>query len=268
MKKTISILALLFLCYASAQEKPVETVYFAFDEHDLDDDQIQNIVTYIQNIDTNSIESIQIYGYCDDRGTSDYNYILSQKRVQTVRNILTKNGFTKSKIIIFEGKGRVLLRKEEVENLNEKRSKNRRVDLFTVKKNSFGDGIYNSFHDNHQVGDRIYLHNILFQMGSSKLTFESQHELDKIVVLLQKQKTLEFEIRGHVCCTSNKNSDAIDKETNTNNLSLNRAKTIFNYLRSKGINSLRMQYSGQGNKYPLGQGDKMDRRVEFYISKN
>jgi hypothetical protein len=24
-------------------------------------------------VDTSSIESIQIYGYCDDRGTADYN---------------------------------------------------------------------------------------------------------------------------------------------------------------------------------------------------
>jgi len=268
MTRAINILALLFLGCASAQEKPVEAVYFAFDKHYLNKDQIQNIVAFIRNIDTNSVESIQIYGYCDDRGTNDYNYKLSQKRVQTVRNILTKNGFIKSRITIFEGKGRVLLRKDEVENLNEKRSKNRRVDLFTVKKNSFGNSIYNSFQNTHQVGDRIYLQNILFELGSSKLTFQSQRELDKIVVLLQKQKTLQFEIRGHVCCTSNKYSDAIDKETNTQNLSINRAKTVYNYLRSKGINRLRMQYSGKGNKYPLGQGDKMDRRVEFYISKN
>ena len=268
MKRTISILALLFLSYTSAQEKPVETVYFAFDKHYLNKDQIKNIVTFIQNIDTSSLESVQIYGYCDDRGANDYNYTLSQKRVQTVRNILTKTGINKSKIIIFEGKGRVLLKKDEEENINEKRSKNRRVDLFVVKRNSFGSGIYNSFQDKHQVGDRIYMQTILFQLGSSKLTYKSQHELDKIVAILQKQKTLEFEIRGHVCCTSNQHSDAIDKETNKHNLSLNRAKTVYNYLHNKGINRLRMQYSGQGNKYPLGQGDKMDRRVEFYISKN
>jgi outer membrane protein OmpA-like peptidoglycan-associated protein len=268
MKRTISILALLLISYAAAQEKPVEKIYFAFDKHNLNKEQVKNIVTFIQNIDTNLVESIQIYGYCDDRGTNDYNYKLSQKRVQTVRNIITKTGFNERKIIIFEGKGRVLLEKAEVENLNGKRSKNRRVDLLIVKKSSRGNGIYSSFQDKHQVGDRIYLQNISFQLGSSELTFQAQLELDKIVVLLQKQKTLEFEIRGHVCCTSSQHSDAVDKATNTQNLSLNRAKTVYNYLRSNGVNRLRMQYSGKGNKYPLGQGDQMDRRVEFYISKN
>lgn len=268
MKRTISILALLFLTYSQAQQKPVETVYFAFDKYYLNKDQIQNIVTFIKHIDTSIVESIQIYGYCDDRGANDYNYKLSQKRVFTVQNILTKNGYHSNRITIFEGKGRVLLKKNDLENVNKTRSKNRRVDLFIVKKNSFGSNIYNSFQSNHQVGDRIYLQNILFELGSSKLTMKSQRELDKIVVVLQKQKTLEFEIRGHVCCTSQLYSDALDKETNTHNLSLNRAKTVYNYLHNKGINRLRMKYSGKGNNYPLGQGDKMDRRVEFYISKN
>lgn len=268
MNKAIRILALLFLSYAKAQEKPVETVYFAFNKHYLNKDQIQNIVSFIQNIDTTLIESVQIYGYCDDRGANDYNYKLSRRRVKTVHDILTQNGYNKSKIIIFEGKGRVLLKKDELKNKTETRSKNRRVDLFTVKKNSFGNNVYNSFQDDHQAGDRINMHTILFQLGSSKLTFQSQRELDKIATQLHKQKTLEFEIRGHVCCTSSLHVDAIDKETNTHNLSLNRAKTVYNYLRNKGINRLRMTYSGRGNKYPLGQGDKMDRRVEFYISKN
>ncbi|MCL6462214.1 MAG: OmpA family protein [Flavobacterium micromati] len=268
MKRTISILALLFLSYLQAQEKPVETVYFAFDKYYLNKDQIQNIVAFIKNIDTSTVESVQIYGYCDDRGENDYNYKLSQKRVLTVHNILTKRGYSRSRITIFEGKGRILLKKDDLENVNETRSKNRRVDLFIVKKNSFGNNIYNSFQDDHQVGDRIYLHNILFELGSSKLTLQSQRELDKIVIKLQEQKTLEFEIRGHVCCTSNLYSDAIDKETNKHNLSLNRAKTVYNYLHNEGINRLRMKYSGRGNKYPLGQGDKLDRRVEFYISKN
>jgi outer membrane protein OmpA-like peptidoglycan-associated protein len=268
MKRTISILALLFLSYLQAQEKPVETVYFAFDKYYLNKKQIQNIVIFTKNIDTSIVESIQIYGYCDDRGPNDYNYKLSQKRVYTVHNILTKNGYHKSRITIFEGKGRVLLKKNDVQNVSKTRSKNRRVDLFIVKKNSFGNNIYNSFQDNHQVGDRIYLHTILFELGSSKLTLKSRRELDKIAMLLQKQKTLEFEIKGHVCCTSNLYLDALDKETNTHNLSLNRAKTVYNYLQDKGINRLRMKYSGKGNKYPLGQGDMMDRRVEFYISKN
>lgn len=136
-----------------------------------------------------------------------------------------------------------------------------------MKKNSFGKGIYNSFQKKHTVGDRIFLENILFVMGSSKLTTKSKAELDKIAVQLQKDKTMEFEIRGHVCCTPSYYNDAIDKETKERKLSLNRAKTVYRYLLSKNINSLRMNYKGCGNQFPLGKGDALDRRVEFLISK-
>ena len=42
--------------------------------------------------------------------------------------------------------------------------------MILVKKNSFGKGIYNSFQENHNVGDRIYLEHILFDMGKSTLS--------------------------------------------------------------------------------------------------
>ncbi|OAB28504.1 OmpA family protein [Flavobacterium fryxellicola] len=267
MKQAFSILLLLFTSYLFAQARPVETVYFEFDKFTLYNDQVQTIIDFIKYADTTKIESIQIYGYCDDRGTNDYNYELSKNRVLTVQKILTDHGFDNNKIVIIEGKGRVILQKDLMGNLSETRSKNRRVDLFIVKKNSFGKGIYNSFQESHKVGDRIYLENILFELGSSKLTEQSKKELDAIALLLQQQKTMEFEIRGHVCCTPNSYQDAIDKDTQERKLSLNRAKNVYRYLINKGINSLRMHYVGSGNKFPLGQGEAIDRRVEFLILK-
>ena len=91
--------------------------------------------------------------------------------------------------------------------------------------------------------------------------------MDKIAEQLQKNKNIEFEIRGHVCCTPSYYNDAIDRSTNERKLSLNRAKTVFWYLISKNINSLRMTYKGCGNKFPLGKGEEIDRRVEFLITK-
>ncbi|MCW2117934.1 OmpA family protein [Flavobacterium sp. 7A] len=251
----------------SAQEKRIETIYFNFDKYDINRKQAITILDFIKENDTSKIESIQIYGYCDDRGNNDYNYKLSIKRVETVQNILTTNGFNKNKIIIIKGKGRVLIKKDTIEDISKTRSQNRRVDLLIIPKNSFGRGIYSSLQDKHKVGDRIYFETILFELGSSKLTKNSIRELDKIILLLHKNKHLEFEIRGHVCCTPNSFKDAIDRETNERKLSVNRAKAVFKYLIAKRINSLRMSYKGCGNKFPLGQGAEMDRRVEFLITK-
>ncbi|MWB93744.1 OmpA family protein [Flavobacterium sp. GA093] len=260
-------LTLLFICNLSAQQKPVETIYFDFDKYDLSEKQTNVIVDFIKTIDTSKVESIQIYGYCDDRGNDEYNYRLSNNRVNTVQQILVSAGFNESKIIILEGKGRIVVRQDTVENLHETRSKNRRVDLIVVKRNSYGKGIKNSFKNNLKVGDKIYLENILFEMGSSKLTENSKKELNKIALLLQEKKTLQFEIRGHVCCTPKDYTDAIDKITKERRLSWNRAKTVFMYLISQKISKSRMTYLGCGNKYPLGKGDNVDRRVEFLITK-
>ena len=267
MSKYILIISLFLFGFLSAQEKKIETVYFNFNKHDIDRSQALKILDFIKKNDTSKIESIQIYGYCDDRGSNDYNYKLSEDRVETVQNILTSNGFNKNKILIIEGKGRVLIQKDTVEDLTKTRSQNRRVDVLLVTKNSFGKGVYNSLQDKHEVGDRIYFENILFGLGSSKLTASSLKELAKIIVILEKNKKLEFEIRGHVCCTPNYYRDAVDRATSERKLSINRAKSVFRYLIHKNINSLRMSYRGCGNEFPLGQGEAMDRRVEFLITK-
>lgn len=267
MKNCFKALLILFASFLSAQEKKAETVYFAFDKYHLNKQQEQLILDFVIKADTSKIESIQIYGYCDDRGNADYNYKLSENRVRTVQSVLTSYGFNKNKIVLIEGKGRVILTEEIMDNLGEIRSKNRRVDLLLVKKNSFGEGIFNSLQDRHRVGDRIYLEKIFFPMGSSKLNTSSKKELDKIAAVLQKNKTIRFEIQGHVCCTPSHYKDAIDRDSHERKLSLNRAKNVFRYLISKKISSIRMTYKGCGNKFPLGKGDQYDRRVEFLITK-
>jgi outer membrane protein OmpA-like peptidoglycan-associated protein len=258
----------LFIIYnLSAQQKPIETIYFEFDKYNLTPLQTEVVTNFIKTIDTTKVESIQIYGYCDDRGTDEYNFRLSNNRANTIQNLLVSSGFNQSKIVILEGKGRVVVKPDTVENLHETRSQNRRVDLIVVKRNSFGKGVYNSFRNNLKVGDKICLESIHFDIGSSRLTSTSKKELDKIAETLQNQRNVQFEIRGHVCCTPEIYSDGIDKATKERRLSWNRARTVFYYLSSKKISKNRMTYQGCGNKYPLGKGDALDRRVEFVITK-
>ena len=194
--KLCSSLFLLFIYNLSAQQKPIETIYFDFDKYILNNQQTKVISDFVKSIDTTKIESVQIYGYCDDRGTDEYNYRLSRDRVNTIQEILISNGFNKSRIIILEGKGRVIIRSDTVENLHEIRSKNRRVDLIAVKKNSYGKGMRNSLQSELNVGDKILLENILFDLGSSKLTYHSKKELDKVVAICNPKKT--FSLKSEV----------------------------------------------------------------------
>jgi outer membrane protein OmpA-like peptidoglycan-associated protein len=251
-----------------SQQDRIGTVYFDFDKYTINAIQQRSVMDFIKGIDTTQLESVYIYGYCDDRGTNDYNLQLSQNRVNSVKTILLEQGFDKNKIVIIEGKGRILIDKYLKESLADIRSKNRRVDLFIINKSSFENKIYTSFQDCHSVGDRIFLDNVFFELGSSNLTLSSKKELDRIAEILLKNKGVEFEIRGHVCCTPNSYKDAVDRKTKERKLSLNRAKNVFKYLISRNVSSLRMTYKGLGNQFPSGKGDGYDRRVELLITRN
>ena len=101
--------------------------------------------------------------------------------------------------------------------------------------------------------------------GYSYLVKESIPVLEKMAEALRKRDDIYFTIEGHVCCTQ-KARDAVDRKTGKRNLSLARAKYIYDYLVEKGVKRTRMRYVGLKNKYPLGKAMKYDKRVEIKIT--
>jgi outer membrane protein OmpA-like peptidoglycan-associated protein len=273
--KRLLLICMLTLSFArmAAQEETVFSVYFEFDKYNLEEKQGNNAVAFIKALDTTKIESIQIYGYCDDRGKDEYNFKLSTNRANTIRDTLIGRGIKNKIIVTIEGKGRIIL-DEDIDNttINDVRTKNRRVDIVVNFKPApppkLEPGFYNALQKDMVVGDHIYLENILFERGSSKLTPKSRQELEKIAKLLQKYKNLHFEIQGHICCTPTFQKEAIDKDTRKRELSKNRAYTVYKFFVSKKIATNRMTYKGYGNTVPLGKGTEYDRRVELVITKN
>ena len=98
MKKALHIITLLILNCLAAQSKPVEAVYFEFDKFNLQDLYKEKLVDFVKKLDSSALESIQIYGYCDDRGTNDYNFLLSKKEFQPFKTFLLKMASTKAKL--------------------------------------------------------------------------------------------------------------------------------------------------------------------------
>jgi outer membrane protein OmpA-like peptidoglycan-associated protein len=268
--KLFKYLPLLFFGLLHAQEEVVHSVYFDFDKFSLNEKQVAEAIDFIKKTDSTRIESIQIFGYTDDVGKEAYNYKLSTKRATAIQNKFIENGIKSKIIVTIEGKGRILIDDDIVENLPEKRSKNRRVDVVLNLKplpKIEIPGFYNTIQKHHVVGDHIYLDNVLFERGSSKLTFKTKTELDKIARLLLKYKNFEFEIQGHVCCTPPYQKEAIDMDTKKRQLSINRAQSVYKYLIFKKVAKERMTFKGYGNTVPLGKGAEYDRRVELVISK-
>ncbi|VXC25309.1 conserved exported hypothetical protein [Flavobacterium sp. 9AF] len=272
MKKYVLLLLLLTSLNLIAQEEEVHSIYFDFDKSVLKEKQTVALLNFIKKLDTTTIKTIEIFGYCDDRGKDEYNYKLSSNRAHTVKNKLLDNGIRNKIIITIEGKGRILIDDDILENIPEIRSKNRRVDVvINYKPISIETlkipGVYNTIPENPVIGDRIYLEKLLFDRGSSKLSQEAKKELDRLAKQLQKFKNIEFEIQGHVCCIPSFQKEAIDRDTKKRELSINRAITVYEYLFKKKIKKERMNHKGYGNSQPLGKGQLYDRRVEIVITK-
>jgi len=270
MKWFLQFLPLFFVGFLYAQEEVVQSVYFDFDKFTLEEKQADAVVNFIKSTDSTRIESVQIFGYTDDIGKDAYNFKLSTNRANTIKQAMVKKGIKTKIIVTIEGKGRILIDDDVVTNLPEKRSKNRRVDVVLNLKplpKIEIPGFFTTIQKKHIVGDHIYLENLLFERGSSKLTFEAKTQLDKISKLLLKYKALEFEIQGHVCCTPPYQKEAIDRETRKRQLSQNRAQSVYKYLVFKKIPKTRMTFKGYGNTVPLGKGNEYDRRVELVVTK-
>ena len=273
MKWFVYITAFFSFGFGFAQEEEIYSIFFEFDKYNLKEEQAEGVIAFVQKIDTARIESIQIYGYCDDRGKDEYNFVLSTNRANTVKDKLIERGIKSKIIITLEGKGRIMLDEDLQTDIPEARSKNRRVDVVVNYKsitieNLKIQGVYSTIKKDVIPGDRIYLEKVLFERGSSQLTVQAKKELDKVALLLLKFKNIQFEVQGHVCCTPTYHREAIDRETKKRELSVNRAKRVFNYLFKKGISNSRMTYRGYGNTQSLKQGSALDRRVELLILKN
>tara|TARA_B110000879_G_scaffold169857_1_gene220018 strand:+ start:1522 stop:2361 length:840 start_codon:yes stop_codon:yes gene_type:complete len=261
-----------------SQTNSAHVVYFETGEYNVPEIETNRLVLFVQSLKDIKIERISIYGFTDDRGTDNYNLNLSQNRAEAIKQIFSRFGVDDNLISNVDGKGEVLLRIVSSENLNIIRGLNRKVEINIEYRNPTEvvenpkkeeDTTIDLLMNDLSVGDKITLEDILFKTGYSKLEKESMEVLEGIAASLIKRKNIYFTIQGHVCCTNN-NRDAIDKKTGKRNLSMARAKYIYNYLVKKGVKRSRMKYVGLRNKYPLGGATKYDRRVEIkitYISK-
>lgn len=109
------------------------------------------------------------------------------------------------------------------------------------------------------------LKNIFFQTGSAKLLEKSFFELNKLVDLLASTPQLKLEIQGH--------TDNIGTKEANENLSLDRAKSVFDFLVNSGISADRLTYEGYGETDPVASNDtemgrQQNRRTAFKIRNN
>jgi outer membrane protein OmpA-like peptidoglycan-associated protein len=116
-----------------------------------------------------------------------------------------------------------------------------------------------------KAGNKVILKNIFFASNSFDLQPQSTTELNKLVQFMNVNSKIKIEISGH---TDNIGNDAFNQV-----LSENRAKTVANYLISKGISKERLTFKGYGKTQSIADnsteaGRSENRRTEFKIMGN
>jgi len=260
--------------FSFSQKELKHEVYFETDKHDIPETEHSRLLLFLSEIENMVIAKVTIYGFTDDRGSDNYNLVLSHNRADAIKEVFSNNEFDESVITNVDGKGEILVNLIREDNLSKIRGLNRKVEIIvtpvfppkpkekTVEKVNTEDILKGDLKE----GDKILLENLLFRTGYSYLTKDSKKVLDKIAEILAERTNIYFTIEGHVCCTQG-NRDAVDRKTKKRNLSVARAKYVYDYLAKKGVKRYRMKFVGMRRKMPLGGEPELDRRVEILVTK-
>ncbi len=286
MLKNIIFLLFFFSFQANilANDTTKIIIHFTFNEYHLSTTAIQQIQEFVSNKTT--YDSIFIYGHTDQIGTNNYNNNLSLKRAISVKNNLQQQGVDTNKIYIIEGKGKTALISNKQDAAS--RTLNRRVEIIaiTIKTNEPVKEEIKETKKEKPVtkevtltekikdtttkqGDNLILKNINFVGGRHIFLRESYPALNELLEAMQNIPTLIIQIEGHICCQT-LDEDGLDLDTRTKDLSVRRAKAVYDFLKQNGISPERMSYKGFARKFPLtketDEYEKMlNRRVEIKI---
>lgn len=239
--------------------------------------ELDNALKLLKDIPSLEIE---ISGHTDNTGPVENNDRLSRLRAKAVRDYLIANGGDKNRIT-YKGYGS---RQPIASNdTKEGRKLNRRTEFQVVKvapEYSISSGSAkesltkiletprpksnDTTSQKLEVGKRIIANNISFDVSETALQKESFVALDVFVKLMKDIPSLEIEVSGH---TDNLGSSRTNQE-----LSVQRAKAVLDYIVSKGVDKNRMTYAGYGSSDPIEsnntiEGRKKNRRIEFEIVK-
>ncbi len=126
------------------------------------------------------------------------------------------------------------------------------------------EALINSIRDA-KTGYSIDLSSVYFAFNQSELLPSSYPTMEQLSNTLQEGTNIMIEIRGH---TDNIGSNRYNKK-----LSIERAKSVYDFLIESGIDESRLKYRGFGNSNPIADNDtkfgrQLNRRVEVKVISN
>lgn len=109
----------------------LEAIYFEYNDYSLVYDAMEELNKLITMLRNNPHVSIRLAGHTDSKGDASYNLLLSQKRIESVKNYLIKNGIDSNRIsgLGFGEKQLVNKCADGVDCTEEEHAENRRIEV-------------------------------------------------------------------------------------------------------------------------------------------
>jgi outer membrane protein OmpA-like peptidoglycan-associated protein len=274
MKKLFALFILSFLSFMAFSQEDTLHLFYQTNESNLNPHHLEKL----EKLPFSSLQKLKIFGFADAPASSQYNRQLSIKRAYRVYFYLINQQVPIQQIDLVKGYG-----EKQCKNSTKEDSSFRRVDIiYTINKtNPVSNPIQQPKAKEKEIslveqvkeaksGDQLIVKDIHFYPGSHFPLPQSEPELQELLHILQTQPKLKIEIQGHICCQYG-DTDGFDKDTRTNNLSINRAKEIYQYLINNGISAERLSYKGFGSSKKIYQYERNEmqrianRRVEILI---
>jgi outer membrane protein OmpA-like peptidoglycan-associated protein len=270
----------LFCLPSFAQYFDTIQLHYDIGAFQLNDNNKQLLDSIAQNF---ANRKLLIYSYADYLGTENPNQYLSDNRANTAKAYLLAKGVKETQIMACTGLGQVAGKGGATTTGNEA---NRRTAIF-IRKAEVVRTIPKALpakplnkvepqeagmpidYANVKVGDTINLKNIQFVNGETTIIEASFPEVDALYRVMRDHPTLKISLEGHVCCCIY--PDGYFPDTPDWQLSVQRARKLYNFLIKKGIASQRMSYKGFGRTHPILDNEEtieqgqVNRRVEVRI---
>ena len=225
----------LKIIFAQSTKDTVYTIFYTTNQWKLDAEKIVFLKTMLPKI----IAIKRIEAFADSVGSIQNNYKLSRKRGAAIENYVAKNQLKPMEQPVFWG---------EKNTAQMPLFNNRRVDIYCLINDVATDANIAAPKEIFVQKDSVVieLENIFFVADRAFVEANSVKYLESLVDTLVKYNAKKIEIVGY----SNKGT------AHYYLLSEQRAKAIYNFLKSKGFDEKSMSYMGLGDSRKLFENPK------------
>lgn len=244
----------------------IPPIYFGFDKWSLSNGELLQLDNVVKIMKENPAIIVEAGAHTDSKNIEAYNQILSDKRAKSVVDYILSKGIDPSRI---SGKGygesRYVNRcRSSIKCTAKEHQENRRIEFMIV------DG--NGYPEQDIIGEenkRISTNPIYFDYDKYDIRKDAAYELSRVIRILKENPSMVIEAGSH--------TDANNTEAYNQILSENRAKSVKNYIVSRGIDEGRIISKGYGEKQLTNkcksfvrctaEEHQANRRTEFKIVK-